>query len=69
MCDSILRRISMSSLTNIQSILNAITESAAKICDASDALILLHEGDALVVRAHHGPIPIDFDKSRSDAIG
>jgi hypothetical protein len=62
LCGSILRRISMSSLTNIQSILNAITESAAKICDAYDALILLQEGDALVVRAHYGPIPVDFDK-------
>jgi GAF domain-containing protein len=52
----------MSPLTNIQSILNAITESAAKICDAYDAAILLREGDVLALGAHHGPIPIDFEK-------
>ena len=42
---------------------NAVSESAVKLCDAYDALILLKDGGLrLLVRAHHGPIPYDMSK-------
>ena len=37
-------------------------ESAVRLSDSYDAVILLREGDFLVVRAHNGPIPQDFRK-------
>jgi adenylate cyclase len=37
-------------------------ESAVRLSDSYDAVILLREGDSLVVRAHNGPIPQDFRK-------
>ena len=37
-------------------VLNAIVESACELCDAVDAIVLLKDGDALRVSAHHGPI-------------
>lgn len=58
---SILRTIAASP-TDIQPVLDAVAESAAKLCDAYDAAILLKEGDALALKAHYGPIPIDFVK-------
>jgi GAF domain-containing protein len=56
---SILRAIA-SSPTDIQPVLNTVAESAAKLCEAYDAAILLREENALVRKAHFGPIPIDF---------
>ena len=56
---SILRVITASP-TDIQPVLNAVAESAAELCDAFDAIILLRSGDTLTVGAHHGPIPVDF---------
>ncbi len=50
----------MTSTTEIEPILAAIAESAAKICDAYDAVIFVKDGDELALRAHHGPIPMDF---------
>ncbi|WP_141679437.1 ATP-binding protein [Ensifer adhaerens] len=58
---AILRTIAASP-TDIQPVLNAVAESAAKLCDAYDAAILLKDGESLTIRAHHGPIPIDFVK-------
>ena len=64
---TILRAIAASP-ADVRPVLNTVAESAAKLCDAHDAAILLPDGDALRVRAHHGPIPIDFtamaDRSR-----
>src|SRR5262249_40829809 len=39
---------------------DTLVESAARLCNAYDAVVLLREGESLVFRAHHGPIPIDF---------
>ena len=47
---------------DLQTVFNTLVESAVKLSDSYDAVILLQEGDALVVRAHKGTIPQDFPK-------
>jgi signal transduction histidine kinase len=37
-----------------------VVESAMRLCDAYDAVILLKDGETLRMSAHFGPIPIDF---------
>ena len=59
---STILRVIAASPTDIQPVLGAVAESAAKLCEAYDAAILLADGDQLALRAHHGPIPIDFVK-------
>ena len=44
--------------TDVQPVLDAIVESAAKVCGVDDVVLRLHEKDAMVPRAHCGPIPI-----------
>ena len=44
--------------TNIQPVLQAIAESACRLCEAYDSAIFLCEGARLRVRAHHGPISV-----------
>jgi GAF domain-containing protein/anti-sigma regulatory factor (Ser/Thr protein kinase) len=44
--------------TDVQPVLDAIVESAAKVCAIDDVVLRLCEGDAMVSRAHFGPIPI-----------
>jgi GAF domain-containing protein len=58
---SILRAIAASP-TDIQPVLDAVCESAARLCDAYDTVILLQDGDALTGKAHHGPIPMEVNK-------
>ena len=43
--------------TDVQPILDAIVESAARVCGIDDVVLRLREGNALVPRAHFGPIP------------
>ncbi|MEQ1956585.1 GAF domain-containing protein [Mesorhizobium yinganensis] len=62
MATSAILRTIAASPTDIQPVLNAVAESAAKLCEAYDAAILLKDGELLAIRAHHGPISIDFDK-------
>jgi GAF domain-containing protein len=59
---SAILRVIAASPADIQPVLRAVAESAAKLCEAYDAAILLAEDDQLALRAHHGPIPIDFIK-------
>ena len=43
--------------TDVQPVLNAIVESAAKVCGIDDAVLRLHEGNNSLLRAHFGPVP------------
>jgi signal transduction histidine kinase len=40
--------------TNLQPVLDAVSENAARLCEASDVVILLVEGSQLRATAHHG---------------
>ena len=44
--------------TDVQPVLDAIVESAAKVCGIDDVLLRLRDGDLLVVRSHFGSVPI-----------
>ncbi len=51
-------RVISSSPTDIRPVLDAVAQSATRLCEAYDAMVALREGDMLRVAAHHGPIPI-----------
>ena len=48
--------------TDVQPVLDAIVESAARVCGIDDVTLRLHEGNTLVIRAHFGPIPIPIGR-------
>jgi GAF domain-containing protein len=43
--------------TDVQPVLDAIVESAARVCGIDDVVLRLREKDMITVRAHFGPIP------------
>ncbi|MGN6720853.1 MAG: GAF domain-containing protein, partial [Candidatus Binatia bacterium] len=45
------------SQTDVQPVLDAIVDSAARVCGIDDVALRLHEGNNSVLRAHVGPIP------------
>src|SRR5262249_55874086 len=53
----ILRMIARSPI-DIQPVLDAIVERAARLCDAEDAAIFRLDGNFLRLAAHFGPIPM-----------
>ena len=44
--------------TDVQPVLDAIVESAARVCGIDDVVLRLREGNTMVARAHFGSIPI-----------
>src|SRR5262249_48613994 len=44
--------------TDVQPVLDAIVESATRVCGVDDVELRLHEGNNMISRAHIGPIPI-----------
>ena len=51
--------------TDVQPVLDAIVESAAKVCGIDDVVLRLRQEDVIVVRAHFGPIPTGRPRSTS----
>jgi adenylate cyclase len=45
---------------DLQSVLDSMTATAARLCKASDSTILLLDGDDMVFGSHFGEIPVDF---------
>ena len=50
-------RIISSSPTDLQPVLEAVAENAARLCESFDSSIFRRDGDRLLLVAHHGPIP------------
>jgi GAF domain-containing protein/CheY-like chemotaxis protein len=50
-------RVISSSPTDIRPVLDAVAQSATRLCEAYDAMIGLTDGERLRFGAHHGPIP------------
>src|SRR5881275_1146415 len=44
--------------TNVQPVLDAIVESAARVCGVDDVMLRLRDAESMVARAHYGPISI-----------
>src|SRR5262245_42171196 len=54
--------------TDVQPVLDAIVESAARVCGIDDVVLRLHEGTTSVLRAHFGPIPIGRMRSIDEPV-
>src|SRR5262245_45194671 len=50
--------------TDVQPVLDAIVESAARVCGIDDVSLRLREGNSLVWRAHFGSIPIPIGREQ-----
>jgi signal transduction histidine kinase len=57
-------KVISSSPTDVQPVLDAVAESATRVCGASDALIVRVEGDLLRRVAHFGPVPLVLPVAR-----
>jgi GAF domain-containing protein/CheY-like chemotaxis protein len=55
-------RVIAGSPTDVQPVLNAVAERAARLCDSYDAAIALVEGNVYKVVAHAGPVPVPADQ-------
>jgi GAF domain-containing protein len=52
-------KVIASSPTDVHPVMDSIAESAARLCEAYDAVVMLRRGDNLHYAAHYGPIPTD----------
>ena len=56
--------------SKLQPVLDTIVNTASRLCEAFDVLIVLRDGDFLRNAAHIGEIPVGFeDVARSIAVG
>jgi len=64
-------RVISSSPTDLQRVFAEIATSAARLCDAYDAVIRQVDGEGLRLVAHHGPLPTSdtIPVSRSSVVG
>jgi signal transduction histidine kinase len=62
-------RVIARSPTDVQPVLDAIAESAARFCAAEDVAVGLMEGELWRIRAHHGPVEIILDPVAIGASG
>jgi two-component system, NtrC family, sensor kinase len=62
-------RVISSSPTDIQPVLDAVAESAVRLCQTEDVLIFRHSDDRLRLVAHHGTIAADNVGEFSLALG
>jgi GAF domain-containing protein len=53
-------RIISGSPTDVQPVLDVVVASAARLCEALDAIVFLRDGDVVVSRAHSGPLGLPF---------
>jgi GAF domain-containing protein len=53
--------------TDVQPVLDAIVESAARVCGIDDVVLRLRDGNIMVARAHFGPIPMPRNEVSIDA--
>src|SRR5207344_1902026 len=53
--------------TDVQPVLDAIVESAARVCGIDDVVLRLREGNSLISRGHFGPIPIPIAREEISA--
>ena len=53
--------------TDVQPVLDAIVESAARVCGIDDVVLRLREGNTSVARAHFGPMPLGRGEISIDA--
>src|SRR5262249_44059886 len=51
-------RVIASSPTDVQPAMNVLAENAARLCEATDAVIFRIEGDTLQCMANYGPMPV-----------
>jgi len=49
--------------TDVQPVLDAIVESAARVCGIDDLVLHIHEDNSLVSRAHFGSIPVPIGRA------
>ena len=54
-------RVISNSPTDIQPVLDAVAESAARLCGATDAIIRRVDSDGMRMVAHFGPVPVMAD--------